>query len=287
VEEQVPAEPVTPAEEPEDPTFWDDAAAEAIDLVESGSIDAPEEALLLPEEDTLDSALAGADGLLLAAEGADLDGLPGNEPLFDIPGEEATTIGFETGEAEAEAPEDEFMHAIGAPAAELSEHADLDLGFDAPSSAGELPVVGIDETAPLLESVEADSSGPLHPSLKDLPEFDFDGAAGGEPIEDLTDFEPEVAVVSRDATVRALTDEPPTTTSALSELGESTVQEVVRRSVNDAVERVTWEAFSDLSETVVKAVKEKVEQIAWEVIPQMAEALIKEEIKRIQSEEKK
>jgi len=34
-------------------------------------------------------------------------------------------------------------------------------------------------------------------------------------------------------------------------------------------------------------VKEKVEQIAWEVIPHMAEALIKEEIKRIQTEEKK
>jgi len=85
--------------------------------------------------------------------------------------------------------------------------------------------------------------------------------------------------------MRQAPDAPPAL-AAVASLGAETANDAVRRAVNDAVERVTWEAFSDLSETVVKAVKEKVEQIAWEVIPQMAEAMIKEEIKRI-SEEKK
>lgn len=50
------------------------------------------------------------------------------------------------------------------------------------------------------------------------------------------------------------------------------------------VERLAWEAFSDLPEAVVKSVVERVEAIAWEVIPQMAEALIREEIRRMKDD---
>ncbi len=77
--------------------------------------------------------------------------------------------------------------------------------------------------------------------------------------------------------------EPPVDVAAL--LSEKTT-EVIRHAVRDAVEKVTWEAYGDLSETVVRAVQEKVEKIAWEVIPQMAETIIKEEIRRLKEGEK-
>jgi len=59
---------------------------------------------------------------------------------------------------------------------------------------------------------------------------------------------------------------------------------MMRDRLHETLERVAWEALSDLSDTVVKQVVEKVESIAWEVIPQMAEALIKEEIRRMKGE---
>jgi len=59
---------------------------------------------------------------------------------------------------------------------------------------------------------------------------------------------------------------------------------MMRDRVHETLERVAWEAFSDLSDTVVKQVVEKVEQVAWEVIPQMAESIIREEIRRMKGE---
>jgi hypothetical protein len=59
---------------------------------------------------------------------------------------------------------------------------------------------------------------------------------------------------------------------------------MMRDRLHETLERVAWEALSDLSDTVVKQVVEKVESIAWEVIPQMAEAIIKEEIRRMKGE---
>ena len=69
--------------------------------------------------------------------------------------------------------------------------------------------------------------------------------------------------------------------SALTGLPAEQSEVIVREAVKNAVEKVTWEAFSDLSETVARAVQEKVEKIAWEVIPQIAEAIIKDEIRRL------
>ncbi len=59
---------------------------------------------------------------------------------------------------------------------------------------------------------------------------------------------------------------------------------IMRDRVHETLERVAWEAFSDLSDTIVKQVVERVEQVAWEVIPQMAEAAIKEEIRRMKGD---
>lgn len=60
---------------------------------------------------------------------------------------------------------------------------------------------------------------------------------------------------------------------------------ILQQQVQETLEKVAWEAFSDLSETIVKQVIERVERIAWEVIPQMAETLVREEIRKLKGEE--
>ncbi len=59
----------------------------------------------------------------------------------------------------------------------------------------------------------------------------------------------------------------------------------MQQQIQEALEKVAWEAFSDLSESIVKQVMGRVEQIAWEVIPQMAETLVREEIRKMKGEE--
>jgi CheY-like chemotaxis protein len=63
------------------------------------------------------------------------------------------------------------------------------------------------------------------------------------------------------------------------------ISPVMRQRIHDTLEKVAWEAFSDLSDTIVRQVLERFEAIAWEVIPQMAEALVREEIRRMKGEE--
>jgi hypothetical protein len=52
-------------------------------------------------------------------------------------------------------------------------------------------------------------------------------------------------------------------------------------TVQQALEKVAWEAFGPLSEQLIREVLKKVEEIAWEVVPQLAEQLVKEEIDRL------
>jgi CheY-like chemotaxis protein len=55
--------------------------------------------------------------------------------------------------------------------------------------------------------------------------------------------------------------------------------------VNDAIEKLAWEAFGPLAETIVREVVKQVETIAWETIPQIAERLVQEEIARLKKDE--
>jgi CheY-like chemotaxis protein len=55
--------------------------------------------------------------------------------------------------------------------------------------------------------------------------------------------------------------------------------------IQEALERVARDAFSDLSDTIVKQIMSRVEQIAWEVIPEMARTLVREEIRRMKNED--
>ena len=59
---------------------------------------------------------------------------------------------------------------------------------------------------------------------------------------------------------------------------------VMRDCIHEALEKVAWEAFADLSDTIVRQVLQRVESVVWEIVPQMAEALIQEEIRRMKGE---
>ena len=60
---------------------------------------------------------------------------------------------------------------------------------------------------------------------------------------------------------------------------------LAREQLHDALEKVAWEAFGDVTERIVKEALERIERVAWEVIPQMAEALIQEEIRKLKDED--
>lgn len=60
---------------------------------------------------------------------------------------------------------------------------------------------------------------------------------------------------------------------------------LMEQQIKETLEKVAWEAFSDLSESIVKQVMGRVEQIAWEVIPEMAETLVREEIRKMKGED--
>ncbi len=57
------------------------------------------------------------------------------------------------------------------------------------------------------------------------------------------------------------------------------------RALQDALEKVAWEAFGSLSEQLVGGILKQIEQVAWETIPKLAERLIREEIERLQRDE--
>jgi CheY-like chemotaxis protein len=58
-----------------------------------------------------------------------------------------------------------------------------------------------------------------------------------------------------------------------------------RQQLHDALEKIAWEAFSEVAEQIVKDAIERIERVAWEVVPQMAEALIQEEIRKLKGED--
>jgi CheY-like chemotaxis protein len=265
-ESQISETPTTPEPEGAD-ALWNEAAAEAIDIVESTNLHPEDDGFILDEDAQQDSAAARA----LAEDGVTPEAI------------ETTP----TPAAEAETPEE--AAAIGDLGADLEledldeaplETAEADAGDDsiadppevAPAPPEEEVSFGIeatDEALPLdLEACELSEV-----TLEELPELEAQAPVTPEP-------EPEAPAAPVEGASRGAS---PADTAGL--LSEQT-SEVVRHAVRDAVEKVTWEAYGDLSETVVRAVQEKVEKIAWEVIPQMAETIIKEEIRRLKEGDK-
>jgi hypothetical protein len=57
-----------------------------------------------------------------------------------------------------------------------------------------------------------------------------------------------------------------------------------RDELHNALEKIAWEAFGDVTDRIVRETVQRVEQICWEVIPKMAETLIREEIRKLKGE---
>jgi CheY-like chemotaxis protein len=154
-----------------------------------------------------------------------------------------------------------------------------DLGLESPAD----PVLGQDDPDPLLDSLRDETSPAdavralgLDSSFGSLPrhepaqpsheaaetrvtssEFDVSSSDLGEPLVGRADPEPQPS-------------------------GQVST-EALRSDVVDALEKIAWEAFGELTEQLVKQTVAKVEAIAWEVIPEMAERLVREEIEKLKS----
>jgi CheY-like chemotaxis protein len=63
------------------------------------------------------------------------------------------------------------------------------------------------------------------------------------------------------------------------------ISSALREQMHEALEKIAWEAFGDLSERIVREAVERIEQVAWDVMPRLAETLIREEIRKLKGEE--
>ena len=139
----------------------------------------------------------------------------------------------------------------------------VDLGGDNASWSAGIPA-GV-QTAPDPISMTPDPTPPA-PAKSDTPPLDLSPQSDPEPA-------PSAPVPDPEASAAGSKDTRPTITPEMSD------------RINDTLEKVAWEAFSDLSDDIVRQLMKRVEQIAWEVIPQMAETLIRDEIRRMKGEE--
>ncbi len=240
------------ADEPE--TLWNEAAAEAIDIVESTNLDMESESPLT-EASTLPEASPE----------------PFNEPLDRATASDGAAAGIEPRENPTEiVGENQFDEFDLSPADEAASFVSAIMDIDTPA-----PVAANRGGESGNENLEGD--GLLDElTLEEIPEDeDFATIAA-------TGAVPQTAAAP-EAVGEPAAGEPE---AKLAGISNEKSADVVREAVRDAVEKVTWEAFGDLSETVVRAVQEKVEKIAWEVIPQLAETIIKEEIRKLKEEDK-
>ena len=234
--------------------LWNEAAAEAIDIVETTNLESDNEP---------------------AAETPPAEELP--QPAPEI----ASSAALEGGATETD--EIAGVAGFGLVAGE-SEFEALDLGSD--RHGGPLEVDAPEQRPPDPAPVATEPPLVDIPPLEELPVDDLEESALEEvAVEPLPEFGSDELLAELPSAGTAPPERsapaPGQEISALTGLPAEQSEAIVREAVKSAVEKVTWEAFSDLSETVTQAVQEKVEKIAWEVIPQIAETIIKDEIRRL------
>ena len=162
-------------------------------------------------------------------------------------------------------------------------HQDIDLDLDLVDLSLDSELV--DEDLGSLGPIGAETFAPQQP--EDSPDWlaaSFEDSPAQTTPPPIPPAPPEDTIVALGT--------PPTATSRVpnsSEAAEAAALEalpaVVRERMQDTLEKIAWEAFSDLSEQVVRQVLERVETIAWEVIPQLTETMIREEIRRLKDDE--
>ena len=258
---------------PEEPT---PPVAATIDPVGAGFDVSSSDLATAPPTD-----LAQADDTIAEPRSAEPQ-IPEPEALVEVPELPQAYAPPQPAAVNEAAPEDSIMGsaslfddlATGSPLDELDTP-------DAFSSAGDLD---IDQ-----DLLDDDLVGGLGgTSLESAEVFD----AGFEPAEPVATTalpeEPEADAVLIHSAPDAPDDDFAIGGQAGPEARERSVPDLtpmMEQRIQETLEKVAWEAFSDLSESIVKQVMGRVEQIAWEVIPEMAETLVREEIRKMKGDE--
>jgi hypothetical protein len=183
------------------------------------------------------------------------------DDLFEEPAAEAA----ELGDAVLGSPsEDPGVDIAGASAA--SEQA-IEIGGD----SFETPPQAPDASPEAIEALDMPGDDPSASRLDPLLDSAYDVSSS------------ELGDLNTGAAINSAAPPPVLAASDPSRSGVD-LSPAMQERIHEALEKVAWEAFSDVSETIVKQVLERVEKIAWEVIPQMAETLIEAEIRRMKGE---
>ncbi len=300
-----------------DPLLGDDFAAAAEIAIDSEAAEGEFELATVAEEESAADALAAEAGVAADALAAPVDRFDSAQesfrgtPLF-APENVAGDFGFDRPPLPAE-PQPTFPTPVSqadtdalspraaapAPAPLLPEADDFDLGFeDEPFEADEPSLA----STPLAEAprVEGDDLGTdtlLDPGACEPDELSFDdfddplaSTRGGSPsasdrateadLIEAFDVEPSASPGSTATVIASAT---PSAAAPAAAPGFD-LSPVLRERLHDTLEKIAWEAFSDLSDTIVRQALERIEAIAWEVIPQLAEQLVREEIRRMKGE---
>ena len=262
---------------------------------------------LLPEDDAADLpmlATPSADSVAREIPVARTE----RETQTDTPEtlEELIPVADESANLAADATvvvDDDFDFAFESATAE-SKPASVTPSSDSLMPAAEIPAPPSVEADDLAQATVLD---PLGASGYDVSSSDL-----GDPFEaELLDVAPAPAASAASEAptpnpFQAAASEPeaepmiePAATPAVEPSAEAVVPAVAKPAMDDALaalqpqlaqqlhetlEKMAWEAFSEVSEKIVKQAVERIEKAAWEVIPQLAETLIREEIRRIKGD---
>ncbi|HUG37150.1 MAG TPA: response regulator [Candidatus Limnocylindrales bacterium] len=217
---------------------------------------------------------------------AEADTGPPELPLEpDLPATHPTTsFAEELPTPSAPGPQDDLDELFAPDARDVAEELELETAADMDVGDAEpLAEVGPDELAEetMLDPIGGRdydvSSSDLGDPLAEEPGAAFPAPAPAPRIELPAPARPAPVPAPPD---RAAWSEPTGADAAAPDLSP-----LMRERLHESLEKIAWEAFSDVSERIVKEALERIEAVAWEVIPQMAEALIREEIRHLKDEE--
>ena len=208
-----------------------------------------ETAMLDSSSDTINEAISPAsdETLILSDLSSDpLSDLLTGDPLSDL----VTGDTFDS--AEATPPDD---HATD-PLAEVEPD---DLAVEAvldPAGGRDYDVSSSDLGDPLqgpAAAFEPPTDDVSSPWMMEPPAFEEAEVLSEPAPEDAPEPAPDLLLTSAEET--------PSATSA------PDLSPLVREQLHDALEKIAWEAFSDVTERIVKEALERIERVAWEVIP--------------------
>jgi CheY-like chemotaxis protein len=207
---------------------------------------------------------------------------PESEPISSAPDETLILSDLDADSLSGPAPGDSIDSDEEAPAGDLADDplaqvVPDDLAAEAvldPAGGRDWDVSSSDLGDPLQgtgatpEAAEEESPSPWPIEQPVLPEGEL-----------LTELAPEEAPAPEPLLASAEEAAASSSTSA------ADLSPLAREQLHDALEKIAWEAFSDVTEQIVKEALERIERVAWEVIPQMAEALVREEIRKLRGED--